>query len=832
VDLHKAGRAQIALLGSKGANLGELSRIEGIRVPRGFCVTTTGFERLIAEVSPVRDRLERLRTDDLATATAIAAEIRRFIVSADIPDDVAAAITDAVTAHGGETPFAVRSSATAEDLLAASSAGQQDSYLNIVGAESVLQHVRRCWASLFTERAVIYRRGKGVDDGTVRMAVVVQEMVAARAAGVLFTAEPVTSNRRVVSVEATAGLGAALVAGLVNPDVYTVRDNEIIGTRTAREQPVLTDALILELAHLGRRIESYFGSPQDIEWSLADDGFQFVQSRPITALFPVPAANDEGNHVYVSVGHQQMMTDAIKPLGISMWQLTAARPMFEAGARLFVDITHELRSPAGRAAILRLATSDALTGDALQTIIDREFVPPLRDEEPQTVPPAATPLVPMDDPAIVTELIQRNEVSIARLKRDIQSKSGLELFDFILRDLQELKRLLFGRQSMQAIRTAMDASSWLNDRLKTWLGETNAADTLTQSAPNNVTSEMGLALLDLADAIRPHREVVAYLQHADENFLDRLPQVSGGDEAREAIERYLDLYGMRCAGEIDITRPRWRERPSPLVPLILDHIRNFEPGERIRRFERGRQKALEKEHQMLARLRALPGGEEKAEETKRMIDRVRTFAGYREFPKYVIVSRYLVYKQALLKEAEHLVRSQVFAEQEDIFYLAFDELRDVTRSCHVDEGLISRRKDAFQSYQALTPPRVLTSDGEVITGTYRRDDVPAGALAGLPVSSGTVEGRAAVVLDMAQANLEAGAILVTTYTDPGWTPLFVGIAGLVTEVGGLMTHGAVIAREYGLPAVVGVEHATQLIRDGQRIRVNGTQGCVEILSAV
>jgi pyruvate,water dikinase len=235
---------------------------------------------------------------------------------------------------------------------------------------------------------------------------------------------------------------------------------------------------------------------------------------------------------------------------------------------------------------------------------------------------------------------------------------------------------------------------------------------------------------------------------------------------------------------------------------------------------------------MLARLRALPGGEEKAEETKRMIDRVRTFAGYREFPKYVIVSRYLVYKQALLKEAEHLVRSQVFAEQEDIFYLAFDELRDVTRSCHVDEGLISRRKDAFQSYQALTPPRVLTSDGEVITGTYRRDDVPAGALAGLPVSSGTVEGRAAVVLDMAQANLEAGAILVTTYTDPGWTPLFVGIAGLVTEVGGLMTHGAVIAREYGLPAVVGVEHATQLIRDGQRIRVNGTQGCVEILSAV
>jgi phosphoenolpyruvate synthase/pyruvate phosphate dikinase len=286
---------------------------------------------------------------------------------------------------------------------------------------------------------------------------------------------------------------------------------------------------------------------------------------------------------------------------------------------------------------------------------------------------------------------------------------------------------------------------------------------------------------------------------------------------------------MRCVGEIDITRPRWSERPATLVPMILGNIRNFEPGAGERRFEKGRLAARTKEQELLEQLRALPDGERKAEEAKRMIDRIRTFIGYREYPKYGMVSRYFVYKQALLEEAERLVQARVLREKEDIFYLRLQEFHEVVRTNQVDDQLISRRKDAFGSYQALTPPRVLTSDGEAVTGMYRRADVPAGALTGLPVSAGTIEGRARVILDMAEADLEAGDILVTAYTDPSWTPAFVAIKGLVTEVGGLMTHGAVIAREYGLPAVVGVEHATRLILDGQRIRVHGTDGYIEIL---
>jgi pyruvate,water dikinase len=528
-----------------------------------------------------------------------------------------------------------------------------------------------------------------------------------------------------------------------------------------------------------------------------------------------------------------MMTDAMKPLGISMWQLTALPRMYEAGGRLFVDVTQRLMSPASRASLLEvMGRGDPLIRDALETVLERgDFIPSIPDEGQLSTPTGSAPAPLETDPAIVAELIARTQASIAALQRDIGTKSGPALIDFILADIQELKRILFDPQSYQVFMSAMEATWWLNEQLEAWLGEKNAADTLTQSVPNNVTSEMGLALLDVADVIRPHPEVVAFLQHVegDEGFLDGLAELAGGREARDAVRAFLDKYGMRCVGEIDITRPRWTERPTTLVPVILGNIKNFQPGAAEQRFEQGRQEAWTKEQELLERLRALPDGAQKADEAKRMIDRVRTFIGYREYPKYGIVCRYFVYKQALLEEAGRLVRAHVLREKEDIFYLTFQELHDVLRTNQVDDQLISQRQDAFRSYQALIPPRVLTSDGEVVAGAYRRDHLPTGVLVGLPVSAGTIEGRARVIHDMAEADLEPGDILVTAYTDPSWTPLFVSISGLVTEVGGLMTHGAVIAREYGLPTVVGVENATKLIKDGQQIRVHGTEGYVEIL---
>ncbi len=860
LDLLEIDQTQVAVVGGKGAQLGELSRIEGIRVPPGFCVTTDAFRRIMEEASSMReqlDRLQHLNLDEREAIRTLSAEVRRTLEAIAIPDELAAAMTSSLARLGERVACAVRSSATAEDLPTASFAGQQDTYLNVVGSAGILQHVSRCWASLFTERAVAYRLRNGFDHRGVYMAVVVQKMVFPEAAGILFTADPVTSSRKLVSVEASFGLGEALVSGRVNADVYKVRDGGIVektvgikklvihaspagGTQeetidpVRQEQPALTDAQVVRVAQLGRRIEGHFGLPQDIEWCLVDDSFQIVQSRPITTLFPIPAAGDEENHVYVSVGHAQMMTDAMKPLGLSFWQLTTPRPMHLAGGRLFVDVALDLASPASRASLLEvMGRGDPLIRDALETVLERDdFIPTLRDESPSATPGGGVPAPIETDSAIVTGLIERCEASIAKLKSDIRGKSGSELLDFILEDIQELRRILLDPQSHQVFMSAMEATWWLNEHMEAWLGEKNAADTLTQSVPHNVTSEMGLALLDVADVIRPHPEVVTCLQDVeDDGFLDEMPKLAGGREARDAILAYLDKYGMRCVGEIDITRPRWIERPTTLVPLILGNIKNFEPGAGERRFERGLQEAREAERELLARLRNLPDGEQEVDETKRMIDLVRTFIGYREYPKYGMVRRYFVYKQALLEEAERLVQTEVLKEKEDIFYLTVQELHDVVRTNDVDDQLVSQRKDAFRSYQALTPPRVLTSDGEVIAGAYRRHDVPTGALVGLPVSAGTVEGRARIILDMAEADLEPGDILVTAYTDPSWSPLFVAISGLVTEVGGLMTHGAVVAREYGLPAVVGVEQATRLIPDGQRIRVHGTDGYVEFLAS-
>ena len=615
--LHEVDETQVAVVGGKGAHLGGLSRIDGVHVPAGFCVTTDAFRRIMADapsIDDLLDQLSRVDPDDREAIHTLSAEIRRILEDTPLPGDLAAAITRALARLGEEAAYAVRSSATAEDLPTASFAGQQDTYLNVVGPAAILRHVSRCWASLFTERAVTYRRRRGIDHRAVHMAVVVQQMVFPDAAGILFTADPVTGNRRVVSVEAGFGLGEALVSGLVNADVYTVRDGEVVATAIGtkrlairalpgggtqeqaidpelQDQPVLTDAQVVRLAQLGRRIEAHFGRPQDIEWCLAGNDIQVVQSRPITTLFPVPESGDQENHVYVSVGHQQMMTDPMTPLGLSFWQMTTPAPMAEAGGRLFVDVTQRLASPTTRAGLLdALQRSDPLMGDALQTILERDgFIRPLPDEGAPGPLFGGSPAPIETDPAIVTELIERSQASVAAAEHDIATLSGEALLDFIQTDMQELKRILFDPRSHQVFMSAMEAAWWLNDQLLEWLGEKNAADTLTQSVPHNVTSEMGLALLDVADVIRPHPDVVEFLHHVDDDaFLDELATLPGGPEARDAIEGWLEKYGMRCVGEIDITRPRWAERPSTLVPVILGNVRNFEPGAGARRFEQGR----------------------------------------------------------------------------------------------------------------------------------------------------------------------------------------------------------------------------------------------------
>ncbi|MBC2195228.1 phosphoenolpyruvate synthase [Listeria booriae] len=858
LEFEKIDQTNKALVGGKGVNLGECAKISGVQVPTGFCLTTEAYQRAVSENEALQALLHQLSAQKITNQdqiSKIGQSIRILIEEIEIPQEIEAEITDHLAKIGSEQAYAIRSSATAEDLPTASFAGQHDTYLNIIGKTEILKHIKKCWASLFTDRAIIYRIQNNFAHTDVQLSVVIQQMIFPSASGILFTADPITGNRKTLSIDASFGLGEALVSGLVSADVYKVQENTIIekniatkkiaiysvktgGTETKslpadqQTNQTITDRQILQLEQLGRSIEAYFGKPQDIEWCLADDQFYIVQSRPITTLFPIPKEADKENHVYLSVGHQQMMTDPIKPLGLAFYLLITPAPMRIAGGRLFVDITPNLAAPASREILINgIGQSDPLMKDAIETIVAREgFIETNTTEEARPIPTPSADKPIENIPEIATSLIANNEASLAKLKQTIQTKSGSAVFDLILEDIPEFKRVLFNTDNLRVLLSAMNAATWLNEKMQEWLGEINVADTLSQSVDNNITAEMGLELLDVADAIRPYPEVITFLQNTkDPNFLEKLGDLQGGEAAHDAIKTYLDKYGMRCAGEIDISRTRWSEDPTILIPMILSNIKNFQPNASHQKFEQARQEALQKEQDLLARLKKLPDGEQKAAKTKEVITVLRNLTGYREYPKYGMINRYFVYKQALLKEATQLVQARIIKEPEDIFYLNFEELHEVVRTGQLDYTIITTRKADYNQFDKLTPPRVLTSDGEIITGKYKRENLPSDAIIGLPVSSGTIEGRARVILNMADANLEEGDILITPFTDPSWTPLFVSIKGLVTEVGGLMTHGAVIAREYGLPAVIGVENATTRIQDGDHIRINGTEGYIEIL---
>ncbi|ABR47717.1 pyruvate phosphate dikinase, PEP/pyruvate-binding [Alkaliphilus metalliredigens QYMF] len=868
LSFNEIGSHNLPEVGGKGANLGELLRVEAIPVPEGFCVMTKAYKKIVMHngaFNELLDQLSLLKVDDRERIGEIGKKVRKLIEETEIEKNIEKEIIRYITKFGEQQAYAVRSSTTAEDLPLASFAGQQDTYLNIMGIDSILDHIKRCWASLFTDRAVIYRIQNGFDHRKVYLSVVIQRMIFPQTSGIMFTADPVTFNRKVLSIDASFGLGEALVSGLVNADNYKVQEGKSVDKKIStnkraiyalkkggteereieQQQQIqtLTDEQILQLGEMGRRIETYFNRPQDIEWCLFEDTFYILQSRPITTIYPIPE-NDGNNRVYASLGHLQMMTEEIKPLGMSFCQLLSfwfGQNLVAAGGRLFIDGTYDLRSPIGRKILISsTGEADILMENALSNLVERKgFIKTLPKGKGSIsmssgalswISPAIK-VYRKNNLSTIQDIINHNEVLISEMEQEIEKVSGDELFEFILRDTKELKAVLTGPENMSMMVVGGFVSSWINKKMEKWLGEKSAVHILSKSVENNVTTEMGLALLDVSDAVRKYPEVIEYFNHAsdDETFFEDLMGLEGGDEVSKEVQAYLQKYGMRCPGEIDITKPRWSEKPTALIPMILSNIKSAELNSSTVKFEEGRLEAKEKERVLLSRLEQLPGGKRKAKKAKKMISVLRNVIGFREYPKYSFIKRFQIYKNALIKEADVLVKKGIILNKEDIYYLSFEELRKVVQTNSLDYSIIRKRKEDYEVYEKLTPPRVMTSDGEVISGAYNNGNMPQGALAGVAVSSGVIEGRAKVVLKLENANIEEGDILVTVFTDPSWTPLFVSVKGLVTEVGGLMTHGAVITREYGIPGVVGVENATKLIKDGQRIRINGTEGYVELL---
>ncbi|MDP4132676.1 MAG: phosphoenolpyruvate synthase [Bacillota bacterium] len=840
-------KTMLPIVGGKGANLGELTKIGGLNVPGGFCITTDVY-KAAAQSCGISSLISEITADN---TSEISSEIRGRIENAQLPQSVVDEIK-----VSENTAYAVRSSATSEDLPTASFAGQQDTYLNIIGKDNIINAIKKCLASLFTERAVVYRNQNNFPHDKVSLSVVIQEMVQSEMSGIMFTADPVSGNRKVISIDASFGLGEALVSGLVNSDNYKIYNGRIIAKKVENKEisivsdksggtavksinnknQVLTDEQILELSEIGKKIEAHFDSPQDIEWAFSDGKFYIVQSRPITTLYPTIENKDNKNHIYTCMAHTQMMTDAMKPLGLAFFPLfISGFFMPSAGGRLFLDSSPDLKSKIGR---FIWSKAMGVADPYYPSIIDelnkrKDFMKNLAGgKKALSINSYISPLFPFEmfrilikkDKESANKLSTRSEKYIQNLDKEYSKYVGAEVVDKAEITLKSLQKVMYDYKIMGTIYAGLMAQSWINRKCKKWCGIEKAADVLIQSVDNNVTSNMGLDLLDVADVVREYPEIMKYFESPNNNtFFEDLEKLSGGREVASAIKNYLNKYGVRCTGEIDITRPRFYEQPTDLVPLIMNNISSHEPNYRKTSTDKKLREVEELKSKIISKL--------SKHRTKKMLERIdlmRPLIGFREFPKFSMIQCYWVIKKAWMREADKLVEKGILENREDVYYLMIDEFRDLIEKGKVDYKIINQRKEEFKAYEKLSPPRVITSEGECFFGTLNVE-IPEGALGGLPVSQGVIEGTARVVFKMEDAKMQDGEILVTRFTDPSWTPVFVSISGLVTEVGGQMTHGSVIAREYGIPAVVSVNDATTKIKTGDKIKVDGTLGYVQIL---
>lgn len=859
--------SSLSAVGGKGANLGEMTQA-GFPVPGGFCVTTDAYKDFIATSAEMDNFFAALAVIDptkLDQLRELGERIRTHLQQLSMPAAIRDAIIHAWMKRGTEHSYAIRSSATAEDLPNASFAGQQDTYLNIKGREEILQHVRKCWASLFTDRAIAYRARNGFNHRDVYLSIVVQQMVIPEVSGIMFTADPVSGNRTVVSIDASFGLGEALVSGLVSADLYKVKNNTIVskkisqkriaiyslpegGTVTKEIPPgqqknrVLTEQQIISLAALGKKIEQHYGRPQDIEFCMANGEFFIVQSRPITTLYPLPDIPQQPIRVLLSFGHVQMATDAMKPLGLSMLQtIFPARIFKEAGGRIFIDPTDMLHYKVARLIFPKLLTNaDEAMSRAVKTIIKRpEFLEAQQLINVNALAAVRRVIKPVmakawtnlrsGDPELAKIQVENfMKERIAQTKQALAQVQGGERIKEIQRQLGRLLQEILNR-IIPCVAPGIIASALLKKIVVRKFKDTTELNKLNKSLPGNVTSKMGLELGDLADRLRELPAVQEYLKIAeDRTFYAGLDPIPGGKQFEQAFETFIGKYGMRCPGEIDLTNPRWYEAPTQLISALFSHIRSLQPGEHRQRFAEG-----EREAKIAAQriLKAVSGNYFKTKLITRLITVFRHAGGLREHHKYLLIIIMAECKKAIMTEANELVEKGVLAQTEDVYYLSLEELRQLLEGNLAENAakLIAARKEQYQWHQSLKPPRVMTSEGEIVVVPAHRGPIPEGTLIGSPVSAGVAEGIARVIRRPENAVLNEGEILVAPHTDPGWTPLFQSAIAIITEVGGLMTHGAVVAREYGIPAVVGVDDATTLIKDGQKIRVDGTQGYVTIV---
>ncbi|SDL07001.1 pyruvate, water dikinase [Arthrobacter sp. ov407] len=887
VDLGELGSAPVPLVGGKALNLGKLTAA-GFPVPRGFCLTTVAYRKAApAALDALASGLDVAESEggsaDLDLGE-LARQAREMIVTAPIPADVDAAVRTAYAALGSRDMVAVRSSATAEDLPFASFAGQQDSFLNISGADAVVESVRRCWASLWTERAVAYRAANGINHREAGLAVVVQDLITATSAGVLFTANPVTGTRTETVINASAGPGHLVASGSVNPDHFVVETatGRILmrspGAATAGRHRSLTDARIRELTALGDTVQQLFGAPQDMEWVVDAAGKIWVtQSRPITTLYPLPdpaAAEPLGTEsgpsaetrVYLCGSLLQGLTRPLTPMGLSVLGSMRNRKgpwlYVNPGLRMYVDLTSLIRNKYGRRYLLRmLPLADGRTGAVIPALLDDPRFG-VRERPPRRARPAE-PGAPAPRTPGTGGSAARTADSMANLALMVRLippmlraavRPGAELrraFDYGNRLEAELvlpePATTFGRldHAQRILENTVDGLIQATlpgpsvgylmlagaRRLLRGIAEPRELEAVLRGLPNNVTTEMDLELWQLAVTIGANaasREV--FEAHGPRELAATYAAGALPAVAQTGLHGFLNRYGHRAVAEIDLGMPRWSEKPDHIFGMISNYLHVEDPEQAPdRQFARAEEHAEARIRSLVERTGAR--SRLRARQVEFCLRRTRQLSGLRELPKFYIILALAEMRRQLKEVGAELARSGSIAVAEDVYFLEFDEVRVGLRGADL-KGLVADRRRLYDvELRRRRIPRLLLSDGTDVEAAVMAKSPASDALTGTPASAGTATGTVRVILDPVGAHLEPGEILVAPSTDPGWTPLFMTAGALVMEMGGVISHGAVVAREYGIPAVVGVPDATTRLRTGQRVTVDGSAGTVRQVDA-
>ncbi|WP_232549311.1 PEP/pyruvate-binding domain-containing protein [Propioniciclava soli] len=842
----------LARQGGKGANLVRLAAA-GLPVPPFVIAETDAYAAFVAAAG-----LDAVIADALTADAAQASEtIRTAFAAAPLPDDLRARLVELIAPLAGG-PVAVRSSATAEDLPGFSFAGQQDTFLDVTGVDAILHQIVACWSSLWTERAITYRERNGIGHDAVALAVVVQAMVDADASGVLFTANPRTGLRDETVIDATFGLGEALVSGQVTPDTFTVET--ATGTLRSRDitgpTPTLTTAHVGALTALGRRIADLYGEPMDVEWARVGDELSILQARPVTSLYPVPPAPDGPPQAWVSFGSVQGMLEPITPLGQDVLRVMlcgapralgrrvpwrTAPYLAVAGERLWLRVDAALRTRlTARLAARMLPVADP----GIAAIVARLA------SEPAFAPTAAGP-----QPALVAGVLRFAARLAPRVRaarsHPVRARRRAEraCADALAQVAQALERAATAPtpQARLAARVAAveDAAPLLLPtilphfapimvpslralgQLRRLAGHTGLPDAealalaALRGLPGNVTTAMDVRLAETAETIR--RDATAWGWVAETPASDLAEQYLRGtlpQGAQAAIAAFLADYGMRGVAEIDLGTLRWRDDPTSVVQALKAHLARPDSGLTPREEYTAGQRDAGRS------LRALMDAStpRRAAAIRNEATVLRGLFGARETPKFTLIRAFGLIRDALDASATELVAAGRIAAASDVYLLHLDELR---RAFDTDWHAVVAERRAVRDAEKRRGqvPRVLVSDGRAFFDGLSGE----GEFGGVGVSPGVAEGLVHVVHDPRTEQLAPGEILVCRGTDPAWTPLFLPAAGLITEVGGLMTHGSVVAREYGIPAAVAVDGATTTLVTGQRIRIDGTSGAIELL---